>query len=294
MKLLVTGGSGFVGWAFVQRANSRGHQVTLTYRSSAMTYESGDAVQLSLPDGRQVEELCSSVQPDVVVHAGAMTDVDECEREPETARAVNVEGTRQIVDGCEKVGADLVFFSTGFVFPGSVGERYTEADEREAVNTYGRTKIEAEDAVQNASVPHLICRIDQPFGWEAPWQQQTFVSWVLDQCEQGMEFPVFDNWYNTPVYIPDCTEAVLALLERGHTGTYHVAGSDFLSRYEWARAIARRFDYDPRMIDHGHSEDADLPAQRPNTHLDTQKILGDIDCALRSIDSALASMVENQ
>jgi dTDP-4-dehydrorhamnose reductase len=291
MDLLVTGGSGLVGWDLVNRASDQGHDVTAAYHTNPVTHADSRSVELDVRDPERVREVVAAADPDTVVHAAAMTDVDACERHQDRARAVNVAGTKNVVRACESVGARLVFFSTSFVFDGE-GQLFEEGDERSAVNHYGATKILAEDALADSDIPTTTCRIDQPFGWSMDWQQPPFVEWVLTQCEEGESFPVFTDWSNTPVYAPDCNEAVLKLLESGSEGVYHVVGSDYLSRYEWARAIADVFGYDPALIEEGHSSQAGLPAARPNNHLCNAKVRETVDTEFRSIEAALTGMAD--
>jgi len=296
MRLLITGGSGLVGWDLVQRARAAGHEVTYTYHETdrERDAESGvTALALDVRDADRVDAVVQCSDPDAVVHAAAMTDVDECERSLDRAQAVNVDGTRHVAAAADDADAHLLFFSTGFVFDGD-GETFTEADPRSAVNHYGQTKIDAEDVVAGSPVDATVCRIDQPYCWPMPWQTKPFVSWVLERCEGETPFPVFTDWYNTPVYVPDCNEAVLELLETRTTGTYHVCGPEYVDRYTWARSIAKRFGYDPGLVERSQSAEAGLPARRPNNHLCNVAVRRATDASFRSIDAALNRMADRR
>lgn len=292
MHLLVTGGSGLVGWKLVQRSLLRGHQVTYTCHTTDPTsVEETEATQtmLDIRNGEQVAKLLDRYKPDTVIHTAAMTDVDECERSPDKATAVNVTGTKNIVAACETQDVPLLFFSTGFVFDED-GAKVTEDAERTPVNHYARTKIRAEDTVMNAEIPWHICRIDQPYCWPTTWQDLPFVSWILEQCDDGEPFYVFTDWYNTPVYVPDCNTAVLRLVETGVTGVFHVCGPDYVDRFTWARQIAEHFGHDPSLIKPSHSSNSNLPAERPNNHLSNEKIRNTLDISFRNIQTALTDM----
>ncbi|WP_181687166.1 SDR family oxidoreductase [Halorhabdus salina] len=294
MRILVTGGSGLVGWDLVKRASEKGHKVFSTYYSSDPDTNIGERLyKLDVRDQATVRQVVSSVQPDVVVHSAAMTDVDACERNKEKAAEVNVNGTKNVVRACEDTESHLLFFSTGFVFDGDQ-EIYDEPDSRNSVNVYGETKITAENLVFDSDIRHTVCRIDQPFCWSKPWQSKTFVEWTLDRLRRGEPFPVFEDWHNTPVYVPDCNEMVLDLLEDAKTGTWHVVGQEFLSRHEWARIIATSFGYDPDMVQRGHSDKASLPASRPSNHLTNGKLERATGQTMRSIHDALETMVTIQ
>jgi dTDP-4-dehydrorhamnose reductase len=117
MQLLITGGSGLVGWDLSHRAASAGHDIAYTYYSTRppTTDRSLEAHQVDIREADAVRKVVRRVNPDVVVHAAAMTDVDECERQPDRATAINVEGTRNVVDACRPTNASLLFVSTFFV-----------------------------------------------------------------------------------------------------------------------------------------------------------------------------------
>lgn len=281
-----------VGWDLVQRAEAADHQVTYTYHStdrSIIEYTSVDALQLDIRDEEHVREVVAQQNPDAIVHAAAMTDVDACERYPERAKAINVRGTEHVADACEATGTELLFLSTGFVFD-SDGEEFVEEDPRHAINRYGQTKIEAENVVMDLAVDTTICRIDQPYSWPTSWQNETFVTWVLNRCETGDPFPVFTDWYNTPVYIPDVNRVILKLLMSDHDDVYHVSGPDFTSRYEWARLIADVFGYDPELVEEGHSDNSNLPASRPNNYLSNRKIRRETSIEFHTLEEGLYRM----
>lgn len=292
MDLLITGGSGLVGWDLVRRAAKAGHGIAFTYHDNEPEVTADGRItsyQLDIRDADRVHEIVREVGPEAVAHAAAMTDVDECERHPQRAEAVNVSGTEHVATAAETVDASLLLYSTAFVFDGS-REVVVPDDPRRAVNHYGKTKIRAEDRVIDASVESTVCRLDQPYDWSEPWQSDTFVSWILDRCSQGDSFPVFTDWYNTPVYVPDLNEAVLTLLESDRSGIYHSCGPDHASRYEWARLIANQFGHDPELVEEGHSSEAGLPADRPNVCLLNDEFQQKLGITFRSLEEGLREL----
>lgn len=291
MHILVTGGSGFVGWDLVRRTARRGHDVTYTYHETPPpeSVDGASRCELDVRRRRPFVDLVERTRPDAVVHAAAVTDADACERNEALATAVNVEGTRNAVRACERVGAHLLYVSTSFVF--DMDETPLSEDAaRSPVNHYGETKARAEDVVASATVPTTTCRIDQPYDWLPPWRGETFVTWVLEQCRSGDPFPVFTDWHNTPVYVPDCNEVFLELLSDRTTGTYHVVGDDYVSRYEWARIVADVFGYDPDLVERGHSDDVALPATRPSNHLENDSVVKTTEYEFASLRGGLREM----
>lgn len=293
MNLVVTGGSGFVGWEFVERAVARGHGVTYTYHENPVTHETASAVEMDLRAPDEVRTAVADQNPDAVVHAAAMTDVDECERDPERARRINVEGTRRVAEAAEAAGAQVVLLSTSFVFDGTA-DAHHEDDEREPVNRYGETKAEAERVVERTATAPLVVRTDQPYGFARPWQGTTMVDWTLDRLDAGDPFGVFVDWYNDPIHVGDLVEAVLALLAGDHTGRYHAVGPDFLSRYEWALAIADAFDRPRGQIERARAADIGFPAARPNAHLSAERLRADSSVRPDGVERGLARLAADE
>lgn len=273
MDILVTGGSGLVGWNLVSRLSGSNGVIFTYYSSDRSTNEGQDAssARLDIRNRDRIFDLVADYEPDCIIHTAALTDVDECERNRKLANEININGTENIILAAEQVRATLVFFSTSFVFDGG-GERFAEGAKRSPANHYGWTKSVGEDMVSDASVGSIICRIDQPYCWQRDWQKEPFVSWVLSRCKTGNQFSVFTDWYNTPIYVPDCSKGVEKLLKNDASGIFHLCGPDYISRYDWARLISDLFGFDPSLVRPGHSTDANLPAKRPNNDLVTGKL----------------------
>jgi dTDP-4-dehydrorhamnose reductase len=152
-KILLTGGSGRLGTAL------RGLIPSLIAPPSS---------ELDITDRSKVRSVLDQYQPQVIVHAAAYTDVAGAERQREACWRVNVEGTRNIVEGARAIDARLVHISTDYVFWGDQGG-YTETDTPGPVrNHYALTKLLAEEAVR--SWPrHLIIRTSfRPSPWPYP------------------------------------------------------------------------------------------------------------------------------
>ena len=288
MDILLTGGSGTVGWKILDRAEPQGC-LRYTYRSSDVEHPNAVGHELDVRDGEAVSELVSGFEPDAVVHSAAMTDVDGCERDPERAREVNVGGTRNLVEATAEVNAYFAFISTSFVFDGTE-HPHDEDDEKNPVNEYGKTKALAEDVVVEADVPCSILRTDQPYGWTEPWQNETMVEWILDELDDEGEVKVFDDWYNVPTYLPDLVEAVLEITRAEKEGIYHAVGPDYLSRYEWTLKIADVFGYDASRIEPISSDTVGLPAERPNAYIRNDSVTEATGRQFASIRSGIESM----
>ncbi|MFC7076765.1 SDR family oxidoreductase [Haloarcula halophila] len=293
MKILVIGGSGLVGWFFVESCVAEGLDVAYTVHTNAVEHKGVPVYTVDIRNAEETASVIKDIDPDIVFHTAGISDADQCERYPDQSHEINVDGTTYIADACEVQGIPLVFVSTSMVFDGSE-DSYTEDDTRSPKTTYGEQKVACEDIVRDTTVDSTVIRIDQPYCWPMEWHTGTFVSWTYTHLLAENPFPVFTDWYNTPVFMDDLTDAVMTVIRTGSTGTYHIVGSEFVSRYEWARQIANALGYDPDLIRRGHSEGAGLPADRPAVNLSNERIKGSLNVEFRSISEALSVLASRR
>lgn len=250
MRVLVTGAGGQLGAELAPRL--AGHDAVLL-----------DHETLDVTDPIAVEGVLDSAGPDVVIHTAAWTDVDGCELDPERARAVNVIGTRNVAAAAD--GAFMILVGTDYVFDGAAGRAYTEEDETNAVQVYGRTKLEAEQAARAETSSLAIARTAWLYGARKATGEtaKNFVSSILRAAERG-PLDVVDDQVGSPTWTGDLADALMALAERRVAGTFHVANGGAVSRYDFARAIVEEAGKDPAMVRAVATKDAAArPAARP-------------------------------
>lgn len=153
MRILVTGASGQLGYDVERELERRGIEHLGT-----------SSRELDITDREAVEHLMQSYRPDAVIHCAAYTKVDLAEDEPERCWAVNADGTRNLAAACREIGAKLLYISTDYVFPGTGERSYETGDPTGPVNTYGRSKLAGELAVQSLLEKYFIVRISWVFG----------------------------------------------------------------------------------------------------------------------------------
>jgi dTDP-4-dehydrorhamnose reductase len=211
---------------------------------------------MDITDAVAVGKVFSAVKPDVVVHCAAMTNVDSCETQKDVAWDVNVDGTKNIVRACGKHDAALVYISTDYVFDGRKGN-YVETDVPNPPNHYARTKL-AGEMLTSTLERHMILRSSVMFSSGG----NNFVSWVRGSLLKGTARVVTDQ-VNTPTLATEMAEAVLRLVELKANGMYHTAGAERISRYGFAKAIAKVFGLDASRISAAKTSDLDQKAVRP-------------------------------
>ncbi len=246
MRIVVTGSDGQLGVELMRVLVAYGEVVGTTIED------------LDITDSGCVDRL-AALDPDWVVHAAAMTDVDGCEREPERAMAVNAGGTRRVADGCRRAGAGLVYLSTDYVYDGHKGAPYAEGDAAAPLNAYGRSKLEGEHAVRSLAARWLIVRTAWLYGTHG----KNFVKTILGKVVAGEALRVVDDQVGSPTYAPDLARAVALLLSEDQTGLFHVTNSGSCSWYEFTKEILRLIGKDMGTVSPMSSQELNRLAPRP-------------------------------
>jgi dTDP-4-dehydrorhamnose reductase len=269
MKLLITGASGLYGSKLAELAVNSGHQVFSVH--SQHPAEFGVPVQLDIADNDKVEAELRKVNPEVVVHAATMTDVDKCELNREFAWKVNFEGTRNVAEAAKACGAFLVYISTDYVFDGSKG-CYVETDLPSPLSYYGYSKLKAEELVQDTSEEFCVARPSVIYGAKPAAGKVNFALWLLDKLKNGEKATVFVDQWNSPTLNSSLAEMTLEVAERRLKGVYHLSGATRISRFDYAVLLAKTFGLDASCLVAGSLRDFSAPAKRPrDSSLSTAK-----------------------
>lgn len=233
VNILGTGLSGLVGSRITELLQDK-------YNFENLSLETG----IDITDRQQVEQEVSKSQAEVILHLAAKADVDGCEKDKPSggkggAWKINIEGTNNIIDAAKKNKKKIIYISTDFVFDGE-NAPYVEDDVPHPINWYGQTKYEGEKLVTSSGLPFIIVRIAYPYRASFPLKQD-FVRAIRNKLEQGSEIMAVTDHIMTPTLIDDIARALDRLIEEDATGIYHVVGSEFISPYDGARAIANAF-----------------------------------------------------
>ncbi len=286
MKYLIIGGSGVIGHKIVQHILKKDDIVEFTFMNNKQSVKNG--YQLDIQDKIKTKNLIKKISPDIVINCSAITNIDLCETQKELAESINVLGTENIIEGCKEVNSKLIYISTSFVFDGK--NKYSENDKTLPSTFYGDTKLRGEKIVKESDLPFLILRTDQPYCWKKKWQHTNSVIRVIDSLNKNKIFLEVSDWYNVPTYVPDFVNATMKLIELKKEGIFHVCGSDFLNRYEWATLTAQIFQLDSNLIKPISSENLHLPVKRVNVNLSNEKLFKKTGIKMNGIIDGLQLM----
>ena len=222
MKILVTGVSGQLGYDVERELDQRGIEHLGT-----------SSRELDITDREAVERLMERYRPDAVIHCAAYTKVDLAEDEPERCWAVNADGTRNVAAACRRTGAKLLYISTDYVFPGTGERSYGTGDPTGPVNTYGRSKLAGELAVQSLLEKYFIVRISWVFGKNG----NNFVKTMLRLAETRAELSVVCDQIGSPTYTADLAPLLCDMVQTERYGVYHATNEGTCAWSEFAEAI---------------------------------------------------------
>ena len=223
--ILVTGSGGMVG-SYLRQVFD-GEELFLTERRS-----------MDITNYETVRQTFAKAKPNVVIHLAAATDVDRCETDADWAFRVNVLGTQNIVAACQEWGCLLVHVSTSSVFNGQREGSYTEFDLPDPINTYGKTKWEAEKIVQSFLDRYFIVRASWMIGGGKE-RDKKFVAKIIQLCQTREILDVVDDKFGTITYARDLLATIRFLLGTPFYGVYHVASRGVCTRYDIALEIAK-------------------------------------------------------
>lgn len=244
VRVLVTGARGQLGTELLDAFP--GHEVVGT------TVDVGDrdAVHAAVFDMR----------PDRIVHAGAWTDVDGCESDPDRAFRSNGVGTRNVVEAARRVDAHVLYVSSDYVFAGDAIRPYTEWDAPAPLSVYGRSKLAGERELSPAD---CIVRTS----WVCGRHGRNFVRTMLARARANEKTTVVDDQIGCPTMADDLATMIARLAVDARPGVVHVTNQGAVSWFEFAREVFTLAGADPALVEPISTAELDPPRPAPRPRL---------------------------
>jgi dTDP-4-dehydrorhamnose reductase len=265
MGIFITGGSGLLGSKVAELALEDGYKVYSGYNNHKPEF--GETIKFNLSDPNSVVKTIGEVKPDIIVHSAALTDVDKCELEKELAYKINAMGTKIVADMSKKLNAFLIYISTDYVFDGEKG-MYKEEDKTNPINYYGYTKLAGERYCRD----FCIARTCVIYGAKPASGKVNFALWLINRLKNNESVKIVTDQFITPTLNTNLAEMVLEIAEKKLKGIFHLAGATRVSRFEFAKNIARTFGLDEHLIFPSKMSEMEWVAKRPiDSSLDTTK-----------------------
>src|SRR5580658_2573615 len=207
--------------------------------------ENGDAVcglthsEIEISDLRSVSQALEGIRPQIIVNTAAMHHVENCEREPERAFAINALGARNLAIVARELGGVVMHVSTDYVFDGSKGSPYAEEDNPRPLNAYGVTKLAGEHFVRETTARHFVVRTSGLYG-KSPCRAKgglNFIELMLKLAKERGEVKVVDSEFITPTPTSQIARQMVALSGCDAYGLYHATAEGSCSWHQFARKI---------------------------------------------------------
>jgi len=232
MKVLIIGAEGMLGHDLEAVLGMENEISTTTIHT------------LDITDLEKTVKTIGDINPDLVVHAAAFTDVDGSEDRADLAYQVNVMGTRNVAVACQEADSALVYICTDYVFDGTKGTPYQEYDQTNPLGMYGKTKYLGEVQVRDLLDKFYIVRTSWLYGYHGP----NFVATMLSLAEKMDSIKVVADQIGSPTYTVDLAQAIALLIKKPAYGIYHVTNSEHCSWYEYAQLIFQMREVDVELV----------------------------------------------
>ena len=236
-RVALFGSRGQLGVELKAAFSARGYEVACFERST-----------VDITDAEVVERSIAGFDPAVVLNAAAYNQVDVAEKEPLAAFQVNALAVRNLAVACRNCDAQLVHFSTDYVFDGQAGRAYREEDPPHPLGAYAVSKLAGELYARAYLDAPLIIRTSGVFG---PGGLETargnFVELMLRLAAQNNPIRVVEDHVASPTYAPALAARTADLVERGTHGTFHIGGGTPISWFDWAAKIFEAAGLNPSL-----------------------------------------------
>ena len=255
-----------------------------------------DIEELDLTNACYVEAFFNDHTIDYCINCAAYTAVDKAESELEIARKINVDAAKNLALACADHETVLIHLSTDFVFNGRSNTPYTEQDEPDPINVYGKTKLDGENAALNHNKNTIIIRTS----WLYSSFGNNFVKTMLRVGHEKDALNVIFDQLGSPTYAGDLAAAILQIIrqlnEGRHNindvrGIYHYSNEGVASWYDFAHEIFRQRGIDIHVTP-VRTKEYPTPATRPQfSVMDKSSIKEGFDLQITYWQDSLAACI---
>lgn len=228
MRVLLFGGSGQLGSDILRRW--RGDEIVAP-----------SSVEADVRDAEAVRRAIESAQADIVINCTAYNKVDDAERDPGAAFAINALGVDAMARGSAEAGARFVTFSTDYVFDGELGRPYAESDRPSPVSAYGISKYAGELLVERLQSDALIVRVCGLYGTRVSTSKgYTFIDRMIAQAREGKPISVVADQTVSPTFAGHVSRTLRKLIDTREHGVFHMVNDGAVTWHDFAVEAIRQ------------------------------------------------------
>lgn len=259
-KILITGASGFLG-GYLLKFSPKEVLILAQYLKHPIQSKLDNIQSKKLDLTRFALDELLEFRPDVIIHTAAISSIDFCEVNSESAWLVNFETTKKLVDLANKVQSRFIYTSTDSVFDGKKGN-YSEKDNPNPINVYGETKLKSEQYISENLSNAVIVRPALFYGIVLNGTP-SFTQILLENLKAGKKVNAFTDQYRSPLPVSQLAQAIWELVDLDFCGLIHIGGSERISRYDMGKILCEQFNLPSNLVLPVASSQSNQVAKRP-------------------------------
>lgn len=283
-KILVAGGTGLLGCTVAPLLRGLGHTVLTLARGS------GANVQADLLNKKSILQALNIHQPEIIIHMAAATDVDGCEREPQSGFEGNVLSVSNMSGAVQAQSPQpyLIYVSTDHVYDGEKSAELHPEHAVKIVNYYAMTKYAGELAALRSSCTVLRTNF---FGLSLCAGRPTFSDWLVERAQSSIVTPVFSDVWFSALRMSTLAHALDAVCRQQHVGVFNLGSRGMASKAEFAKALLLAIGLDTSHLRNSMLDEARLLAKRPhNMAMDVSLFQNTFNFALPTLEEEITAV----
>ncbi len=283
-RLLVFGSTGMLGQALVSTARRRHIDVLGAARRNA-------DICVDITDNESIKSAIVKANPDVVINAAAITNLEYCEKNPLAAYLVNASAVATLVNCCQRASIKFIQISTDHYYRNSYRQLHAEDDPVVLLNHYAKTKFAGEMYAATAFESLIIRTNIVGFrNWSAT---PTFIEWAIQALENNEKITLFTDFFTSSIDTKTCAESIFDLTARGARGTFNIAARDCISKADFIMLLAKRLGLSTGHCRLGFLEESSSTVARANSlGLDVGLVESILGRRMPSTEDVIHSLVE--
>ena len=286
---LVCGASGLVGFQLCNLFDKLNIDYYGTYNSRKI--DKTNMIKVNFFNPEEIEELLTSKKIKCCIFSIVERVTDTCENDWNAIKNTNINMVNTVSYLCNKLDIKFIHISTDYVFDGKSGP-YNEDDPLNPISIYGKTKLASEHILLEEDTKHLVIRGNVLYDY-SPHTSASFLNWVVSSLKGNQEIKVVEDQFNNPTWTRSMSDIIELSIENDLEGIIHWGDSEHISRFEFAKLIAKKFSLNDSLIKPVLTSELNQPARRPlQSGLSTEKLVNMLDIIPPSIEDCLDEIIK--